>query len=148
MTDSCQTFSMSRLYETLSSRVILDPTLRSLRSLSMGLLRFSIFDAVEKSVNNSIRANWILVGSINSLQIYGYSILLIDYQHRKTRKTLLFFVSFVFLDVDFFFETSSPTPAKGHFSTLVIPLHIFYLPSILFLFTPGQTHQISSKEKR
>ena len=44
MTVFCQTFSMSRLSETLSSRVILDPTLHS------------FFDAVEKSVKYSIRA--------------------------------------------------------------------------------------------
>ena len=56
MTDFCQTFSMWRVFDTLDSRAILDPTLRSLRSLSIGLLRFSIFDAVEKSVKYCIRA--------------------------------------------------------------------------------------------
>ena len=39
---------MSRLFETLNWRDFIDPTLRSFQSLSMGLLRFSIFDAVEK----------------------------------------------------------------------------------------------------
>ena len=32
-------------------------------------------------------------------------------------------------------RNASPTSAKSHFSTLVIPLCIFYLLSILFLFT-------------
>ena len=57
MTDFCQIVSMWRISDTLDRRDFIDPTLRSLRSLSMGLLRFSIFDAVEKSVIYSIRAN-------------------------------------------------------------------------------------------
>ena len=52
MTVFCQTFSMSRLSETLSSRVILTPHCIPY----VGLLRLSIFDAVEKSVKYSIRA--------------------------------------------------------------------------------------------
>ena len=56
MTDFCKTVSMSRPFWTLSSRVIPDPTLRNLTVSCMGLLRFSIFDAVEKSVKYSIRA--------------------------------------------------------------------------------------------
>ncbi len=56
MTDFCQTVSMSRPFGTLSSKVIPDPTLRNLTVSCMGLLRFSIFDAVEKSVKYSIRA--------------------------------------------------------------------------------------------
>ena len=43
-------FSMWRLFETLVKRVFHAPTLRSRWSLSMGLLRFSLFEAVEKSV--------------------------------------------------------------------------------------------------
>ena len=50
MTDFCQTVSMLRPFETLSSRVIPDPTLRNLSVSCMGLLRFSLFEAVEKSV--------------------------------------------------------------------------------------------------
>ena len=56
MTDFCQTVSMSRPFGTLSSKVIPDPTLRNLTVSCMGLLRFIIFDAVEKSVKYSIRA--------------------------------------------------------------------------------------------
>ena len=55
MTDSCKTVSMSRPFWTLSSRVIPDPTLRNLTVSCMGLLRFRIFDAVEKTVKYSIR---------------------------------------------------------------------------------------------
>ena len=40
---------------TLSSKAIPDPTLRNLTVSCMGLLRFSIFDAVEKTVKYSIR---------------------------------------------------------------------------------------------
>ena len=47
MTDFCQIVSMSRLFETLSSRVISDPTLRNLSVSCMGLLRFSLFEAVK-----------------------------------------------------------------------------------------------------
>ncbi len=47
---------MSRPFGTLSSKVIPDPTLRNLTVSCMGLLRFSIFDAFEKSVKYSIRA--------------------------------------------------------------------------------------------
>ena len=43
-------------FETLSSRVIPDPTLRNLSVSCMGLLKFSLFEAVEKSVRYSIRA--------------------------------------------------------------------------------------------
>ena len=67
MTDFCQTVSLSFdsplrctplskshwlffIFGTLSSRVIPDPTLRNLTVSCMGLLSFSIFDAVEKSV--------------------------------------------------------------------------------------------------
>ena len=39
MTDFCQTVSMLRLFETLSSRVIPDPTLRNLSVSCMGFLR-------------------------------------------------------------------------------------------------------------
>ena len=63
MTDFCQAISMWHAspldflnFETLDRRDFLDPTLRFLRSLSMGLLRFSIFDAVKKSVKYSIIA--------------------------------------------------------------------------------------------
>ena len=56
MTDFCQTVSMSRPFGTLSSRVIPDPTLRNLSVSCMGLLKFSLFEAVEKSVRYSIRA--------------------------------------------------------------------------------------------
>ena len=47
---------MWRLFETLVERVFHAPTLRSRWSLSMGLLRFSLFEAVEKSVQYHIRA--------------------------------------------------------------------------------------------
>ena len=57
MTDFCQTVSMSRPFGTLSSRVIPDPKLRNLSVSCMGLLKFSLFEAVEKSVRYSIRAN-------------------------------------------------------------------------------------------
>ena len=56
MTDFLLHSQMSRPFGTLSSRVIPDPTLRNLTVSCMGLLRFSIFDAVEKSVKYSIRA--------------------------------------------------------------------------------------------
>ena len=64
MTDSCSFFSMWRVFDTLSSRGFAIPTLRSRWSLSMGLLRFSLFEAAKKSVfyqtrtkKNSIFAN-------------------------------------------------------------------------------------------
>ena len=47
MTDFCQTVSMSRPFGTLSSRVIPAPTLRNLSVSCMGLLKFSLFEAVE-----------------------------------------------------------------------------------------------------
>ncbi len=47
MTDFCQTVSMSRPFGTLSSRVILDPTLRNLSVSCMGLLKFSLFEAAK-----------------------------------------------------------------------------------------------------
>ena len=56
MTNIYQPFSLSRPFGTLSNRVIFDPILRNLTVSCMGLLIFSIFDAVEKSVNYSIRA--------------------------------------------------------------------------------------------
>lgn len=56
MTDYCKTVSLSRPSGTPSSKAIPDPTLRNLTVSCMGLLRFSIFDAVEKSVKYSIRA--------------------------------------------------------------------------------------------
>ncbi len=56
MIDFCQTVSMSRPIGTLSSRVIPDPTLRNLSVSCIGLLKFSSFEAVEKSVRYSIRA--------------------------------------------------------------------------------------------
>lgn len=56
MTEFCQTVSMSRSFGTLSSRVIPDSTLRNLSVSCMGLLKFSLFEAVEKSVRYSIRA--------------------------------------------------------------------------------------------
>ena len=56
MTDFSQRSQMSRPFRTLSSMVIPAPTLRNLTVSCMGLLRFSIFDAVEKSVKYSIRA--------------------------------------------------------------------------------------------
>ena len=49
-------FSMWRLFETLVERAFHAPTLRSRWSLSMGLLRFSLFEAVEKSVQYLTRA--------------------------------------------------------------------------------------------
>lgn len=48
MTDFCKTVSLSRPSGTLSSKAIPNPTLRNLKVSCMGLLRFSIFDAVEK----------------------------------------------------------------------------------------------------
>ncbi len=48
MTDFCQIVSMSLLFETLSSRVIPDPTLRNLSVSCMELLKFSLFEAVKK----------------------------------------------------------------------------------------------------
>ena len=80
MTDICQIVSMSRLFETLERRVFQYPTLRNLTVPCMGflrdvaasrhssnefgsalvfatLLRFSLFEAVEKSVRHIIRAN-------------------------------------------------------------------------------------------
>ena len=56
MTDSCSYFSMWRVFDTLSSRGFAIPTLRSRWSLSMGLLRFSLFEAVKKSVFYQTRA--------------------------------------------------------------------------------------------
>ena len=85
MTDFCQTVSMSFnsplrftplskshwfffIFGTLSGRVISGPTLRNLSEKGgcslwsrpqvscMGLLKFSLFEAVEKSVRYSIRA--------------------------------------------------------------------------------------------
>ena len=56
MTVFCQIVSMSRLFETLEKKVFHYPTLRNLTVPCIGLLKFSIFDAVEKSVNNSIKA--------------------------------------------------------------------------------------------
>ena len=47
MTDSCSYFSMWRVFDTLSSRDFAIPTLRSRWSLSMGLLRFSLFEAAK-----------------------------------------------------------------------------------------------------
>ena len=47
MTDSCSYFSMWRVFDTLSSRGFAIPTLRSRWSLSMGLLRFSLSEAVK-----------------------------------------------------------------------------------------------------
>ena len=44
------------IFRTLSSRVIPDPTLRNLSVSCMGLLKFSLFEAVKKSVRYSIRA--------------------------------------------------------------------------------------------
>ena len=45
-----QTFAMWRVFDTLDRKGFIDPTLRSLRSLSMGLLRFNLFEVIEKSV--------------------------------------------------------------------------------------------------
>ena len=56
MTEFCQTVLMSRPFGTLSSKVIPDPTLRNLSVSCMGLLKFSLFEAVEISVRYSIRA--------------------------------------------------------------------------------------------
>ena len=56
MTDFCQIVSMSRLFETLEWRVFRCPTLRNLTVPCMGLLKFSLFEAVEKSVKYIIRA--------------------------------------------------------------------------------------------
>ena len=56
MTDFCQIVSMSSLFETLEWRVFRCPTLRNLTVPCMGLLRFSLFEAVEKSVRYIIRA--------------------------------------------------------------------------------------------
>ena len=47
MTDFCQPVSMSRPFRTLSGRVIPGPTLRNLSVSCMGLLKFSLFEAVE-----------------------------------------------------------------------------------------------------
>ncbi len=49
-------FIMWRLFETLVERGFHAPTLRSRWSLSMGLLRFSLFEAVDKSVQYLTRA--------------------------------------------------------------------------------------------
>ena len=46
MTDFCKTVSMLRLFETLERRVFRYPTLRNLTVPCMGLLRFSLFEAV------------------------------------------------------------------------------------------------------
>ena len=48
MTDFYQIVSMSRPFRTLSSRVIPDPTQETDRFRSVGLLRFSLFEAVKK----------------------------------------------------------------------------------------------------
>ena len=56
MTDFCQIVSMSSLFETLEWRVFRCPTLLNLTVPCMGLLRFSLFEAVEKSVRYIIRA--------------------------------------------------------------------------------------------
>ena len=53
MTDSCSYFSMWRVFDTLSSRGFAIPTRWS---LSMGLLRFSLFEAAKKSVFYQTRA--------------------------------------------------------------------------------------------
>ena len=50
---------MSRLFETLERRVFQYPTLRNLTVPCMGLLRFSLSEAVEKSVRYIIRAKTI-----------------------------------------------------------------------------------------
>ena len=55
MTDFCKTVLLSRPSGTPNSKAIPDPTLRNLTVSCMGLLRFSIFDAVEKTVKYSIR---------------------------------------------------------------------------------------------
>ena len=69
MTDSCSYFSMWRVFDTLSSRGFAIPTLRSRWSLSMGLLRFSLFEAAKKSVFYQTRAkNYRLV----NLQKYTF----------------------------------------------------------------------------
>ena len=47
---------MRRPFMTLSSGAILDPTLRNLSVSCMGVLRFSLFEAVEKSAKYSIKA--------------------------------------------------------------------------------------------
>ena len=47
MTEFYQIVSMSRPFRTLNSRVIPDPTLRNLSVSCMGLLRFSLFEAVK-----------------------------------------------------------------------------------------------------
>ena len=64
MTDFCQPLSMSRLFETLERRVFQYPTLRNLTVPCMGLLRFSLSEAVEKSVRYMIRANFYSCGPI------------------------------------------------------------------------------------
>ena len=51
MTDFCKTVSLSRPSGTPSSKAIPDPTLRNMSVSCMGLLRFSIFDAVKKQSN-------------------------------------------------------------------------------------------------
>ena len=56
MTDFCQVVSMSRLFETLGKRVFQYPTLQNLTVPCMGLLRFSLSEAVEKSVRYGFRA--------------------------------------------------------------------------------------------
>ena len=68
MTDFCQIVFMSRLFETLERRVFQYPTLRNLSVSCMGLLKFSLFEAVEKSVRYSIRA---LI--FNSKKIYTFT---------------------------------------------------------------------------
>ena len=47
MTEFYQIVSMSRLFETLEWRVFRCPTLRNLSVSCMGLLRFSLFEAVK-----------------------------------------------------------------------------------------------------
>ena len=57
MTDFLSIWLKSRPSGTLDMRVFQDPTLRNLTAPCMGLLRFSLPEAVEKSVRYSIRAN-------------------------------------------------------------------------------------------
>lgn len=54
MTDFYQIVSMSRPYSMLSGRAITASTLRNLSVSCMLLLRFSLFEAVEKSVEYCI----------------------------------------------------------------------------------------------
>ncbi len=50
MTVLCQVISRPRLFETLNSRVFFGPTLRNLTVYHMGLLEFSLSEAVGKAV--------------------------------------------------------------------------------------------------